>query len=314
MSTVTNNAIGLSSAGIPVYDGAGNFTSMPYTAGSIANGSILALNSSGTMTGYSFTASGQILTYNATASTPAIYALSSNLATISANDSTNTLNFTFTMSTISTLQAGTTGAVVDSSVFRTAFAGSFPLNGVPIGAGTSTTSTFTWATPTAPLAGQAALLTYNTTASTTTWGTLSAGTGLTLTQTGGAINLSLSSASAGYSITVFSTMPSGSTTISSNTAYVLDPVGLASASGTIAFTLPATCAVGDAFRIVGSSAPPKWTLGGSSAQKFYIGQAAYSSCGATLSSDIISLLCVHSDATTQAFIVVETMGNPTFTP
>ncbi len=139
------------------------------------------------------------------------------------------------------------------------------------------------------------------TSATPVLSTLTAGSGVSISNGSGSITISATGGS-----TLPYTVVTGSTqTISVNNGYIANNATL------VTFTLPATAAVGNLIKIVGLQG--SWVLAQNSGQNVIIGNASTTtgtggSLASTNANDTISLVCVVANNT---FIVDNSMGNIT---
>lgn len=140
------------------------------------------------------------------------------------------------------------------------------------------------------------------TSGTPTAATLTAGTGITITNGAGSISI----ASNGADVWVDQT--TSSVNMTANTGYTSD-----AGASLVTFTLPATAAIGDWIEINGKGAGG-WTIAQASGQQINFGNVATTiGAGGSLSSsnqwDCIKLRCVTADT---IFTVVSSIGNITY--
>jgi hypothetical protein len=118
--------------------------------------------------------------------------------------------------------------------------------------------------------------------------TLTAGTGITITN--GAGSITVTSSGGGLS-TVDQT--GASVTMAVNTQYIADNAGL------VTLTLPAAAALGDTFRIIGKGAGG-WLVQAGGGQTVHVGNVASSAAGSVASTnqwDGITIVCVTANTT-----------------
>lgn len=117
--------------------------------------------------------------------------------------------------------------------------------------------------------------------------TLTAGTGISVTNGSNTITLAATGA------TTWVDQTGTSVTMSVNTNYIADNASL------VTLTIPATAALGDTFRIVGKGAGG-WLVQANTGQTIHMGTAASSSAGSMASSnqyDCITFSCVTANTT-----------------
>ena len=118
--------------------------------------------------------------------------------------------------------------------------------------------------------------------------TITAGTGISVTN--GAGSITIASTASSYSWVDQTTT---SRTLSANTAYV----STSTANGLITYTLPATAAVGDTYRIVGKSTGG-WVLQAAAGQVVNVGSVATTTAGTVASSnafDTVEIVCITAN-------------------
>ena len=131
--------------------------------------------------------------------------------------------------------------------------------------------------------------------------TLSAGTGVSITNAAGSITIA--STGGGFSTVDQTTTP---VTMVASTQYIADNAGL------VTLTLPAVAALGDTFRIIGKGAGG-WIMGQAVGQTCHVGnQATTAGVGGSIAStnqwDVITIICVTANTT---FSVQANQGNLT---
>lgn len=130
--------------------------------------------------------------------------------------------------------------------------------------------------------------------------TITAGTGISVTNASGAITIATTGALPWVDIT-------GTTqAMVSNTNYIADNAAL------VTLTLPATAAIGDRFYVVGKGAG-MWKVAQNAGQTIYFGNAATTAgvsgyIEATLARDCVELVCV---TTNTDFNIIDSVGNIT---
>ncbi len=131
--------------------------------------------------------------------------------------------------------------------------------------------------------------------------TLTAGSGISISNGSGSISIS----STGGSTLPYTVVTGSTQAISNNNGYVANNATL------VTFTLPATSAVGNLIKIVGLQG--SWVLAQNSGQSVIIGNTATTggvggSLASTNANDTVSLVCVVANTT---YIVDNSMGNLT---
>lgn len=132
--------------------------------------------------------------------------------------------------------------------------------------------------------------------------TLTAGTGITITNAAGSITL----ASTGGGLTTVDETLVGPTTMAVNTQYIADNGAL------VTLTLPAAAALGDTFRIIGKGAGG-WLMAQQAGQTTHFGNVATTAgAGGSIASsnqwDGLTVVCVTANTT---FAVYGAQGNLT---
>jgi len=132
--------------------------------------------------------------------------------------------------------------------------------------------------------------------------TLTAGTGVSITNAAGSITIN--SAGGGFTWNVET---GGTATIAANNGYI------GNNAGGVTFTLPATAAVGDRFIVTGLQA--SWTLAQNAGQTVYFGSSSSTtgvggSLASTHARDVIEFICVVAN---NDFQVLASIGNITVT-
>src|SRR5260221_735940 len=142
-----------------------------------------------------------------------------------------------------------------------------------------------------------------TTASDPSAASLTAGTGVSISSTSGAITIN----AVGAGLT-WSTVTGATQTMAVNSGYV------ANRAGTVAFTLPATSAVGDVVAVTGINTATGWSIGYTTNQQIFFGTSSATVTTGTLASvnirDTVFLVCVTANLTWNVF---SSIGNITVT-
>lgn len=133
--------------------------------------------------------------------------------------------------------------------------------------------------------------------------TITAGTGITVTPT--ANTITIDATNTGFTWTVIS---------GASQALVAGNGYIANNAGTTVFTLPATAAIGDTFRVTGINNATGWQVAENAGQTIYFGTSNATTTTGTLTSsatrDAIEMICVATDTD---FQVISSVGNITIT-
>lgn len=132
--------------------------------------------------------------------------------------------------------------------------------------------------------------------------TLTAGTGISITN--GAGSISIASSGGGLSWTV---VTGATQALAVNNGYI------ANNAGTVVFTLPATAAVGSIIEVTGINNNTGWQIAQNAGQTIYFGTSstttgAGGSLASTKTRDTVKLLCVVAN---NDFNVIDSIGNIT---
>jgi hypothetical protein len=131
--------------------------------------------------------------------------------------------------------------------------------------------------------------------------TLTAGTGMTITN--GAGSITLNAVGSGLSWTV---VTAASQAMTSNNGYI------ANRAGTVAFTLPTTSAVGDVVAVTGINTATGWSIAYTTNQQIFFGTSTCTLTTGSLASvnirDTVYLVCMTANLT---WNVVSSIGNIT---
>lgn len=133
--------------------------------------------------------------------------------------------------------------------------------------------------------------------------TLTAGTGISISNGAGSITIN----GVGSGLT-WSVITGASQAMSVNNGYI------ANRAGTVAFTLPTTSAVGDMLAVTGINTATGWSIGYTTNQQIFFGTSSATITTGTLASvnirDTVYLVCVVANLT---WNVVNSIGNITVT-
>lgn len=136
---------------------------------------------------------------------------------------------------------------------------------------------------------------------------LTAGSNITITP--GAGSITIAATGGGSGALPYTVVTGGSQAAAVNHGYISNNAG-----GVVAFTLPATSAVGDIIRIVGANSANGWTLAYSTGQSVLYSSSTSTITSGTLAStnagDCIDLVCFVANTT---WIVQDSIGNITVT-
>ena len=107
---------------------------------------------------------------------------------------------------------------------------------------------------------------------------------------------------------VWTVIPGATQVLVANNGYI------ANNAGTTVFTLPATAAVGDTFRVTGKNNATGWSVAQNASQTIYFGTVATTtgvagSLASTATRDAIEIVCV---TTNNDFQVISSIGNITY--
>jgi len=131
--------------------------------------------------------------------------------------------------------------------------------------------------------------------------TLSAGTGVSITNGAGTITVN----ALGGGLT-WTAVTGASQAMTSNTGWI------ANRSGTVAFTLPTTSAVGDLVAVTGINTATGWSIGYTTNQQIFFGTSSATITSGSLAStairDTVYLVCMTANLT---WNVVSSIGNIT---
>lgn len=134
--------------------------------------------------------------------------------------------------------------------------------------------------------------------------TLTPGTGITITNTAGAITIASTSTPSNFPYTV---VTAGTQALSANNGYIAN-----AASGGVTFTLPIVSAVGDFIQIDGLNTGSGWTVNQTAGQRIQLAAALTTvttgSLASTNNGDCIGMVCVVANLT---WLVENSMGNIT---
>lgn len=133
--------------------------------------------------------------------------------------------------------------------------------------------------------------------------TLTAGTGISITNGAGSITL----ANVAQPGIVWSVIIAGSGTLTANNGYI------ANNAGTISFSLPATATIGDTYRVTGINNATGWKITQNAGQTIHFGTATTTtgvlgSLESSATRDSVEIVCV---ATNNTFNVISSIGNIT---
>lgn len=141
------------------------------------------------------------------------------------------------------------------------------------------------------------------TGSDPTAATLSAGTGVSISNGAGSITINALGGALTWTVVTGATQ-----TMAVNNGYI------ANRAGTVAFTLPATSAVGDVVAVTGINTATGWSIGYTTNQQIFFGSSSATVTTGTLASvnirDTVYLVCVVANLT---WNVVSSVGNITIT-
>lgn len=140
-----------------------------------------------------------------------------------------------------------------------------------------------------------------TTAGDPSAASLSAGTGVSITSSSGAITINAVGSGLTWSVITTSTQ-----TMAVNNGYI------ANRAGTVAFTLPTTSAVGDMVAVTGINTATGWSIAYTTNQQIFFGTSTTTLTSGSLASvnirDTVYLVCVTANLT---WNVVSSIGNIT---
>ena len=133
--------------------------------------------------------------------------------------------------------------------------------------------------------------------------TITAGSGISVVNGAGTITLSV--AGGGLSWTVVA---------GAAQALVVNSGYFANNAGTVVFTLPATCAVGDVIAVSGMNNATGWSIAQNALQQIFFGSASTTigvggSLASTLTYDSVEMVC---NVANTSFVVQSAVGNITF--
>ena len=133
--------------------------------------------------------------------------------------------------------------------------------------------------------------------------TLTAGTGISITNAAGSITINSSGGGIAWTVVTGATQA-----MSVNNGYI------ANNAGTVAFTLPATAAVGSIIAVTGINNNTGWSIGLNAGQTIHFGTVSTTTTTGTLAStktrDTVYILCVVANTD---FNVIDSIGNITIT-
>ena len=133
--------------------------------------------------------------------------------------------------------------------------------------------------------------------------TLTGGTGITISNTAGAITINATGSALTWTV-----VTGAAQAMAVNNGYISNAT-----TGGVAYTLPATAAVGSIIRVTGLSGGSGWTVAQNAGQSIQFGISTTTvgtggSLASTQNTDTIELLCAVQDT---GFICVDAVGNIT---
>lgn len=132
--------------------------------------------------------------------------------------------------------------------------------------------------------------------------TLTAGSGISIANAAGSITLSVTGGGISWSV-----VTGAAQALAVNNGY------FANNAGTIVFTLPATCAVGDVIAVSGMNNATGWQIAQNASQQIFFGAASTTigvagSLASTLTYDSVEMVC---NVANTSFVVQNGVGNIT---